>query len=100
MFDTAGQREMGPYAVHELIGWGGMSRVYRATDTSREEAEVAIKVLNDSFVNDAEYERRFTQEVEIAGGLYHPHILTVINSGRDHGVPFMVMPLVSGGTLA
>jgi serine/threonine-protein kinase len=100
MFDTAAQREVGPYAVHELIGWSGMSRVYRATDTSREEAEVAIKVPSDSCINDVECKQRFMREVEIAGTLYHPHILTALSVGRNQGVPFMVMPLVNGGTLA
>ena len=100
MFETAAQREIGPYAVHELIGWSGMSRVYRATDTSRGEVEVAIKVLNDSITSDVEYEQRFMREIEIAGMLYHPHILPILDFGREQGGLFMVMPLVSGGTLA
>jgi serine/threonine protein kinase len=100
MFDTSAQREIGRYTVHELIGWSGMSRVYRATDTSRGEADVAIKVLSDSITSDASYEQRFMREIEIAGMLYHPHILPVLDFGRDQGMLFMVMPLVSGGTLA
>lgn len=100
MFETAAQREIGPYAVHELIGWSGISRVYRATDTSREEAEVAIKVLSDSIISDVEYEQRFMREIEIACRFYHPHILAALGFGREQGVLFMVMPLVNGGTLA
>jgi serine/threonine protein kinase len=100
MFDTSAQREIGPYAVHELIGWSGMSRVYRATDSSPGEANVALKVLSDSIISDAEYEQRFMREIKIAGMLYHPHILPVLDFGRDQGVLFMVMPLVSAGTLA
>lgn len=100
MFDTAAQQEIGPYAVHELIGWGGMSRVYRATDTSHGDAEVAIKVLSDSFLSDVEYEQYLMREIEMAGMLYHPHILAVLGFGRDQGMLFMVMPLVKGGTLA
>lgn len=100
MFDTSTQREIGRYTVHELIGWSGISRVYRATDSSRGEAEVALKVLSDSITSDEEYERRFMREIETAGMLYHPRILPVLDFGRDQGVLFMVMPLVSGGTLA
>jgi serine/threonine protein kinase len=100
MFDTVAQREIGPYAVHELIGWSGVSRVYRATDSSRGEAEVALKVLSDSIISDVECEQRFMREIEVAGMLYHPHILPVLDFCRDQGVLFMVMPLVSGGTLA
>src|SRR5437764_29176 len=104
MFDTIETREIGPYIVHELIGWGGMSRVYRATDTSREDTEVAIKVLSDSIVNETEYQQRFLREIEIASMLDHPHILPVLDFGGDigdsHHLLFMVMPLVRNGTLA
>ncbi|MBN1427316.1 MAG: serine/threonine protein kinase [Anaerolineae bacterium] len=100
MFDTIAYREIGRYTVHELIGWSGMSRVYRATDSSRGEAEVALKVISDSITSNAAYEQRFMKEIEIAGLLYHPHILPIIDFGREQGVLFMVMPLVSGGTLA
>src|SRR5687767_2246526 len=98
MFDTIETREIGPYVVHELIGWGGMSRVYRATDTSRNDAEVAVKVLSDSIVNDQEYQKRFLREIDIASMLNHPHILPVLDFGGDIGgkqnLLFMVMPLV------
>lgn len=104
MFDTIAQREIGPYVVHELIGWGGMARVYRATDTARGDAEVAIKVLSDSIIGDAEYRQRFVREIEIASMLNHPNILPVIDFGCDSGCDkdllFMVMPLVKEGTLA
>jgi serine/threonine protein kinase len=100
MFDTIAAREIGPYVVHELIGWGGMSRVYRATDTAHD-GEVAVKVLSDSIVNDPEYVERFKREIEIASMLHHPYILPVLDYGRTcEGTLFMAMPLVAGGTLA
>jgi hypothetical protein len=49
-----------------LIGQSGMSRVYRTTDTPPEEAEVAIKLLSDFIIRNAEYEQGFMQEIEIA----------------------------------
>jgi len=104
MFDTIAQREIGPYVVHELIGWGGMARVYRATDTARGDSEVAIKVLSDSIIGDPEYRQRFVREIEIASMLNHPYILPVLDFGCDSGLDmdllFMVMPFVKGGTLA
>ena len=39
-----------------LIGRSGMSRVYRTTDTPREQAELTIKLLSDFITRDAEYE--------------------------------------------
>src|SRR5688572_13294719 len=104
MFDSIETREIGPYIVHELIGWGGMSRVYRATDTSRGDVEVAIKVLSDSISSDHEYQQRFLREIQTASMLDHPHILPVLDFGGDIGggknFLFMVMPLVRHGTLA
>src|SRR5688500_9930606 len=101
MFDSIETREIGPYIVHELIGWGGMSRVYRATDTSRDDLEVAIKVLSDSISRDPDYQQRFLREIEIASMLDHPHILSVLDFGGVIGngknFLFMVMPLVRAG---
>ena len=100
MFETIDSREVGPYVVHELIGWSAMSRVYRATDTSRDDAEVAFKVLADSMANDPERKRRFLREIEFVSGLDHPHILPIIDYGFDDGLFFMVTSMVSAGTLA
>ena len=49
---------LGPYEIVQPIGSGGMGDVYRARDT-RLERDVAIKVLPERFVRDAEARMRF-----------------------------------------
>lgn len=60
---TPGVR-FGAYEVLALIGSGGMGEVYRARDTKLDR-DVAIKVLPDVFVADAERIARF-QRTEAA----------------------------------
>ena len=56
---SAGTR-LGPYEVIDSVGAGGMGEVYRAND-SRLNRTVAIKVLPESFVEDAGRLKRFEQ---------------------------------------
>jgi serine/threonine-protein kinase len=74
--------------------------VYRATDTSSEEAEVAIKVMSDAASSDTERGQCLMREIETANILFHPHILATLGAGREQGRLFLVMPLIKGGTLA
>jgi serine/threonine protein kinase len=77
---------------------GGMGEVYRARDT-RLGREVAIKVLPEPVVADADRLRRFEQEIRAVGALNHPHILTVFDVGTQDGAPYVVTELLEGETL-
>src|SRR5687768_16299822 len=57
---AAGTR-LGSYEIHSAIGAGGMGEVYRARDT-RLDRNVAIKILPQAFVADAERVARFQRE--------------------------------------
>ena len=85
------------YRVAGEIGRGGMATVYRATDL-RHGRDVALKLLNDELLGPSAVDR-FIREIDVTGKLTHPHILPLLDSGTVEGIPFYVMPLVSGETL-
>ncbi len=87
------------YAEPELIARGGMSEVYRATDTVLDRP-VAIKVLREQYADDGEFLQRFSREAVAAGRLSgEPHTVTIYDVGAWDGRPTIVMELFEGGSL-
>ena len=86
------------YELEELVGKGGMSSVYRATDRLLER-KVALKILHDQFTKDEDYVERFRREARAAAQLGHPNIVTVIDRGEHGGRQFIVFEYVDGDTL-
>jgi serine/threonine-protein kinase len=95
---TPGTR-LGVYEVTAPIGEGGMGQVYRARDT-RLDRDVALKVLPDSFADDAERLARFTREAQILASLNHPNIAHIHGLEESGGVRALVMELVPGEDLS
>jgi serine/threonine protein kinase len=90
---------LGPYRIEALLGAGGMGEVYRARDT-RLGRDVAVKVLPELFRDDPERRRRFEREARAISSLKQPHICTLHDVGDHEGMPYLVMELVDGETLA
>ena len=90
----------GRYRIETLIGLGGMGAVYRASDTF-EMQEVALKVISTGTKNIdiATALERFRREARYAHQLQHKNIVPVLNFGQDGTLLYLVMPLVTGGTL-
>jgi serine/threonine protein kinase len=88
----------GRYEVEELVGSGGNSSVYRARDTLLER-DVALKILHEHHLDDADYVERFRREARTVAQLSHPNIVTVIDRGDSDGRPFIVFEYVDGDTL-
>lgn len=88
----------GHYRILGRLGRGGMASVYRAYEPALDR-EVALKVLPESMVDDAESARRFEREVVLIARLEHPSILPVYAGGITEGRPWMALRLVSGGNL-
>lgn len=90
----------GRYRVETLIGMGGMGAVYRVSDTF-EMTQVALKVLSAANTNSdlATAVERFRREARYAHQLRHKNIVPVLNFGQDGQLLYLVMPLVTGGTL-
>src|SRR5258708_11964720 len=88
---------VGKYELEEFLG-GGMSRVYRARDTVLGR-RVALKVLTDAGVADAESKARFLLEARTASNISHENIISVYDFGEDAGRPFIVMEFLEGQSL-
>jgi tetratricopeptide (TPR) repeat protein/tRNA A-37 threonylcarbamoyl transferase component Bud32 len=86
------------FEIVDLLGEGGMGRVYRARDPKLRR-EVAIKVLHDRFRGNPELLRRFEQEARSASKLNHPNIVTIHDIGEVEDGPYIVMELVTGPRL-
>jgi len=89
---------LGPYEIVALIGAGGMGEVYRARD-ARLHRDVAIKVLPESVIGDADSLSRFEREARAVAALSHPNILGIFDFGNEGGKVFAVTELLEGRTL-
>ena len=94
----AGQK-LGQYELRDALGVGGMGAVYRAYQASLRR-EVAVKILTPMLAADPGYQERFTREAQISATLEHAHIVPVYDYGTDNGLSYVVMRLLTGGTLA
>ena len=83
------------YDVTALIGEGGMGQVYRARDTKLDR-DVALKILPDAFVNDAERLARFQREAEVLASLNHPNIAAIYGLEEGGESPALVLAYVEG----
>ena len=91
-------RRLGRYELESSLGKGGMAEVFQATDTTLGRL-VAVKVVLPAFAQQPEFVERFLREARLVAGLEHPHILSVYDVGEAGGLPYLVMPIVPGGTL-
>ncbi|MEM7048159.1 MAG: serine/threonine-protein kinase [Acidobacteriota bacterium] len=90
-------QRLGAYRLGDLIGVGGMGRVYRArrADGLFDRA-VAVKILRWELSQEA-LVPRFESERRILADLEHPAIARMLDGGvTDDGVPYLVMDLVEG----
>ncbi len=90
----------GRYRLEEVIGRGGMSTVYRATDSSLDR-EVAVKVAMDPLLErDPVYAARFKREARAAAAINDAGAVTVFDAGADGPTRYIVMEYVPGSDLA
>lgn len=89
----------GRYILGEKLRQGGMGDVYIAFDP-RFERNVALKLLPSALLGDPAFLHRFTKEAKLIARLEHSAIVPVHDFGERHGQPFIVMRLMTGGSLA
>ncbi len=90
---------LGKYQVIKTIGQGGMGIVVEAIDPHIER-NVAIKVLPERFAANSVLVNRFRAEARAAGRLSHPNVATIYEVGMEGATPYLVMELLSGGSIA
>ncbi|MGE0814216.1 MAG: protein kinase [Vicinamibacterales bacterium] len=95
---TRGTR-LGAYEITAPLGEGGMGQVWRARDTKLDR-DVALKILPEAFVHDADRVARFTREARTLAALNHPHIAGIYGLEEANGVTALVMELVEGEDLS
>ncbi len=86
------------YRLERLIGRGGMASVWRAMDTTTNEA-VAVKRLHARLQDDDELMERFRREGAAVARLSHPNLVRLLDQGNENGEPFLVFELVDGRDL-
>src|SRR5690606_13683696 len=87
------------YEIIDQLGQGGMATVFRAFDP-RFKREVALKLLPHALLHDPTFRVRFEREAQTIAALEHPAIVPVYDFGEADGQPYLVMRLMTGGTLA
>ena len=96
---VGGPIEIPGFELGALIGQGGMSRVYRATQLSLGR-EVCVKVMRDEVASDPGLVERFRDEGVALATLRHPNIVSVLDVGKSRdGHLYMVMEYVDGEDL-
>ena len=87
------------YRLDNKIGEGGFASVFLAMDLELGR-QVAVKILGQDWTRDKDLLTRFRNEARAIAILDHPNILQIYDFGVAKGAPFLVMPYLSGGTLA
>ncbi|MBX3083386.1 MAG: tetratricopeptide repeat protein [Anaerolineae bacterium] len=89
---------LGDYELLELIGEGGMASVYRGRLLTLK-SEFALKVIHPDRASMDQFTTRFAREIQILSSLHHPHIVRIIEHGEQDGLVYLVMELLTGGSL-
>jgi len=95
-----GKSLSGRYELEELLGQGGMSSVYKATDPNLKRV-VAIKMIHAHLSNDPGFVSRFEEEAAAVAQLRHPNIIQVYDFNHDdeNEAYYMVLEFVPGETV-
>ncbi|HRW12920.1 MAG TPA: protein kinase [Syntrophomonas sp.] len=88
----------GRYELLEIIGEGGMAKVYKAHCRILDRI-VAIKVLKEEYSCDQGFVEKFKTEALSAARINHPNIVNIYDVGQEGDIYYIVMELVEGKTL-
>lgn len=86
---------LGKYKLLNELGRGGMGAVFQAEQASLGRI-VALKIMAQKLVQDAEAVARFHREIHAAAALIHPHVVTALDADHVQNTHFLVMEYVAG----
>jgi serine/threonine protein kinase len=90
---------LGQYRILDLIGRGGMGKVYKAEHMTMKRV-VALKVLAADVTRTDRARELFRREVMAAAQLAHPNIATAYDANEMNGRAFLVLEYVAGPSLS
>lgn len=93
-----GKSLSGRYKIEGILGQGGMSAVYKATDPNLKRV-VAVKLIHAHLSDDPDFVKRFEEEATAVAQLRHPNIIQVYDFNNDDDNFYMVLEFVPGETL-
>jgi len=80
------------------LGRGAMGITYKAFDTNLR-CPVALKVINNTYLNSEIARQRFLREARAAAALRHQNVASVFHLGTDHESYFYAMEFIDGETV-
>src|SRR3954451_8418149 len=86
------------YTLIDMLGQGGMGRVYLARDT-RLNRNVALKILSPERVNNPRAIARFQREARVGAQLQHENLVRIYDEGECNGKCYLVMEYIEGKTI-
>lgn len=86
------------YELRELVGTGGLARVYRAFDRGSSRT-VMVKIVESVVSGQPEYVERFEPTAQLISRLHHPNILSLLDYWRDPDGAYLVSTWTGGGSL-
>jgi serine/threonine-protein kinase len=89
---------LGVYRIESVLGVGGMGHVYRAT--APDGVEVALKLVKSDLARDTVFRKRFEREARIAQTVEDAHVVPVLDTGEQEGIPYLTQRFIRGGSLA
>jgi serine/threonine protein kinase len=86
------------YRLDRLLGEGGFAVVWAATHVVTRR-RVALKLLKDTYADDARVRQRFLREARAASAVRHPNVIAIQDVFETGGRPVIVMDLLHGQSL-
>ena len=89
---------MGPYLIHDRLGQGGLSQVFKARHVHNDWV-VALKIIRPEAMADADGRRQFLHEMEAMARLDHPNIVQFCDLDQAGELFYFAMEFVEGTDL-